>query len=223
MRTMIAALMALLLAACGQDGGTATAEGKAAADDGAPVGKPVLVLALGDSLFAGYRLSRAEAYPAQLELALRERGLNVRVQNAGVSGDTTAAGRQRLDFVLDSMTVKPDVALVEFGGNDLLRGLPPAQARANLDAMLEAFAARDIPVVLYAMQAPPNLGGDYVRAFNAIYPELADKHDAELVPLFIQPLLTDRSLVLDDQIHPNAQGVRAMVAATVDQVADVLD
>lgn len=149
--------------------------------------------------------------------------MNVRVQNAAVSGDTTAAGRQRLDFVLDSMTVKPDVALVEFGGNDMLRGLPPAEARANLDAIMANLKRRGIDIVVMEMRAAPNMGRDYAGAFDAIYPDLAKKYDADLVPLFIEPLLTDRSLVQGDQIHPTAQGVKAMVDHSIDDIARALE
>lgn len=214
---------ALLLAACGQgDAGGAAAKASSTGAD-APVGRPVLVLALGDSLFAGYNLSRSEAYPQQLELALREKGLNVRVQNAGVSGDTTAAGRQRLAFVLDSMTTKPDLALVEFGGNDMLRGLPPAEARKNLEAIVAELDRRDIEVVIMGMRAAPNLGSRYVSDFDSIYPDLAEKYDAELVPFFIEPLIFNRSLVQSDQIHPTADGVKAMVEHSVDDIAEALE
>ncbi|HEX2795252.1 MAG TPA: arylesterase [Croceicoccus sp.] len=217
--TMLAAT--LLIAACGQADGGGDSAGAAVAN--APVGKPVLVLAFGDSLFAGYNIARSEAYPQQLELALRDKGLNVRVQNAGVSGDTTAAGRQRLAFVLDSMTTKPDLALVEFGGNDMLRGLPPAEARKNLEAIIAEFDRRDIEVVIMGMRAAPNLGSSYVSEFDAIYPDLAKTYDAELVPFFIEPLILNRSLVQNDQIHPTPEGVKAMVEHSVDDIADALD
>ncbi|WP_144096401.1 arylesterase [Croceicoccus sediminis] len=221
MRKLIAALAALALAACGQAEGTKADGGTAEAD--APIGQPTMVLAFGDSLFAGYNLPQSAAYPAQLEQALRQRGMNVRVQNAGVSGDTTSAGRQRLEFVLDSMTVKPDVALVELGGNDMLRGLPPAQARQNLDAIMAELDRRDIDIVVMGMKAAPNMGGDYAGEFNAIFPDLADKYDAELVPFFIEPLIFDRSLVQSDQIHPTADGVKAMVEESVDTIEDALN
>ncbi|WP_240654593.1 arylesterase [Croceicoccus ponticola] len=212
---------ALLLAACGQADGETTGTDRDAA--AGPVGKPVLVLAFGDSLMAGYNLQRAQAFPAQLETALRDRGINARVQNAAVSGDTTRAGRQRLNFVLDSMTVKPDVALVEFGGNDMLRGLPPAQAKANLDAILAEFDRRDIAVIVMGMRAAPNLGREYVSEFDAIFPDLAEKYDAEIVPFFIEPLIFNRSLVQNDQIHPTAEGVTAMVEHSVDDIAEAID
>ena len=219
MKKLLAAALALALCACGQ--GKDETGGKPAPDE--PVGKPVTVLAFGDSLFAGYNLPRAQSYPARLEQALRGRGLNVHIRNAGVSGDTTGAGRQRLDFVLDSIAVKPDLALVELGANDMLRGLPPAQARQNLDAIMAELARRDIAVVVMGMRAAPNLGRDYARPFDAIYPDLADKYDAALVPFFIEPLIRDRSLVQADQVHPTPEGVDAMVKQSIDTIEDAIE
>jgi len=214
-------MAALVLAACGPSGdGDSAAPGT---PDDRPIGQPTMVLAFGDSLFAGYNLPRSAAYPEQLELALRAKGLNVRIQNAGVSGNTSADGRQRLSFVLDSMTVKPDVALVELGANDMLRGRSPDQARANLDAILAELKRRDIDAVLFGMRAAPNMGRDYAAKFDAIYPDLAEKYDAELVPFFIEPLIFNRKLVQRDQIHPTADGVKAMVAASIDVVEDAVD
>lgn len=221
--------VALLLAACGTDADVAdseSADGEAAgqqADAVMPAGPAIDVLAFGDSLFAGYRLDRGDSYPARLQAALRERGLNVNVTNAGVSGDTTAAGLQRIDFVLDSMAGKPDLVLLELGANDMLRGLPAEEARRNLDTILQRLDQRDIPVMIYGMRAAPNLGGDYGRSFDSIFPDLADKYDAELVPFFIEPLIFDRSLVQQDQLHPTAEGVDAMVDRTVEQVEDRID
>ena len=180
------------------------------------------ILAFGDSLFAGYGLATDEGYPEKLEAALRARGLNARVADAGVSGDTTAGGRQRIAFVLDSMERAPDLALVELGGNDLLRGLSPVDARANLAAILQELKARGIPAVLYGMRAPPNAGPEYQGEFDAMYPELAREYDAALVPFFMEPLLGKPALIQADRIHPTAAGIDAMVAATVDAVAGAL-
>ena len=180
------------------------------------------ILAFGDSLFAGYGLATDEGYPEKLEAALRARGINARVADAGVSGDTTAGGRQRIAFVLDSMERAPDLALVELGGNDLLRGLSPVEARANLAAILQELKARGIPAVLYGMRAPPNAGPEYQGEFDAIYPELAREYDAALVPFFMEPLLGKPTLIQADRIHPTAAGIDAMVAATVDAVAGAL-
>lgn len=212
--------VAFLLAACG----SAEETGEAAAGEAVVVSGPAIdVLAFGDSLFAGYRLDRDESYPAKLQDALRARGLNVTVTNAGVSGDTTAAGLQRIDFVLDSMAGQPDLVLVELGANDMLRGLPAGQARENLDAILRTLDQRGIPVMVYGMRAAPNLGGDYGRNFDAIFPDLAEKYDAGLVPFFIEPLIFDRSLVQQDQLHPTAEGVDAMVDRTVEQIEERIE
>lgn len=217
---------ALLLAACADDAPPATGETEQARSEPAERaevrGEERRILAFGDSLFAGYGLAETEGYPEKLEAALRERGINARVADAGISGDTTAGGRQRIAFVLDAMERAPDLALVELGGNDLLRGLSPAEARANLAAILEELRSRGIPAVLYGMRAPPNAGPEYQAEFDAMYPELAREYDAVLVPFFMEPLAGRPGLVQGDRIHPTAAGIEAMVAATVDTVAGAL-
>lgn len=180
------------------------------------------ILAFGDSLLAGYGLEDGESYPARLEQALRARGVNARIANAGVSGDTTAAGLQRLDFTLKSQPVKPQLAIVSLGGNDMLRGLPPAQTRANLEAILKRLKGDGIRVVLLGMLAAPNLGRDYARDFNPIYPQLSQQYGATLVPFFLQPVIDKPDLIQGDHVHPTAIGIDAIVAATVDDVADAL-
>jgi len=194
---------------------------EAAAQTPAPQGPEKLVVAIGDSLFAGYGLRPEQAYPVRLQAALRARGINARVVNAGVSGDTTADGLARLAFTLGSQPRTPDLVLISLGGNDLLRGLPPEQARANLDAMLAELGRRKVPVVLMGMLAPPNMGKDYVRRFDAIYPALAEKHDAALISFFLHGVITRAELRLPDRIHPTAQGVEAMVEETEGVVAAV--
>lgn len=186
-----------------------------------PANAPV-ILAFGDSLYAGYQLNPGEGYPPRLEAELNAGGVPAKVVNAGVSGDTTAAALQRLTFTLDNQPVKPTLALVGLGGNDMLRGLPPSETRANLDAILTEFDKRQIPVVLTGMLAAPNLGADYQKQFNPIWPDLAKKHKAGLVPFFLAPVLGNKSLMLEDNVHPNAQGVDRIVAATKDQVAQAL-
>ena len=181
------------------------------------------ILAVGDSLFAGYGLSSpADAYPARLEAALRARGVNARIVNAGVSGDTSAAGAERFAFVLKSQPQKPDLVIVEFGGNDILRGLPPEQTRANLAAMLAAAKGAGVPVLLMGMLAPPNLGVEFKAKFEQIYPELAKQYGASLVPFFLAPVQGKPDLVQPDHIHPTAGGVDEIVAATADQVVAAL-
>lgn len=192
-----------------------------------PPGIPVMgperpILAFGDSLLAGYGLEDGESYPDRLEQALRARGVNARIVNTGVSGDTTAAGLQRLEFTLKNQPVKPELAIISLGGNDMLRSLPPEETRANLEKILQRLKQDDIPVVLLGMLAAPNLGKDYAAAFNPIYPQLADTYGAVLVPFFLQPVIDKPDLMQGDHVHPTALGIDAIVAATVDDVADAL-
>jgi acyl-CoA thioesterase-1 len=219
--------LALLLGGCGGEAPAEQGEGTETATqadtDATPVSGPELrVLAFGDSLFAGYNLAEGEGYPAVLEAELRERGINARVTDAGVSGDTTQAGRQRIGFALDNMGAPPDLAIVELGGNDLLRGIPPEQTRENLAAILAELEERGIPVLLMGMRAPPNLGADFVSQFDAIYPALAERYNAELVPFFLEAVYDRPELIQPDRIHPTAEGVEALVAATADEVETAL-
>jgi acyl-CoA thioesterase-1 len=170
-----------------------------------------LVVAFGDSLYAGYQLAPNEGLAPQLQAALIADGIKARVHNAGVSGDTTAAGKNRLAFVLDNLDRKPDLVVLGLGGNDMLRGIKPEQTRANLEAMLAELKRRQIPVVLTGMLSAPNLGADYARAFNPLYPELAARYGAKLYPFFLEGVVMDRSLMLNDNIHPNAKGVTRIV------------
>jgi acyl-CoA thioesterase-1 len=170
-----------------------------------------LVVAFGDSLYAGYRLAPNEGLAPQLQAALQADGINARVHNAGVSGDTTAAGKTRLPFVLDNLDRKPDLVVLGLGGNDMLRGIKPAETKANMTAMMDELKRRGIPVVLTGMLAAPNLGADYVNSFNGIFPELADKYDAALYPFFLDGVVTDPAFMLPDNIHPNAKGVSRVV------------
>lgn len=181
------------------------------------------ILAVGDSLFAGYGLdSQADSYPDRLETALRSRGINARIANAGVSGDTSGAGAERFGFVLKSQPRKPDLVLLEFGGNDLLRALPPEQTRANLAKMLGEAKAQGVPVLLMGMLAPPNLGPEFKARFEPIYPDLAKQYGAQLVPFFLAPVIGKPDLIQPDHLHPTARGVDEIVAATVEQVAGAL-
>lgn len=178
---------------------------------GSPARAEQLVLAFGDSLTAGYGLGPRQSFPAQLEAVLRRSGMAVRVHNAGVSGDTTAQGRARLGWVLRGLKARPDLAIVELGANDMLRGLPPAVARDNLDAILGELRRRRIPVLLAGMRSAPNLGGRYAQAFEGLYPALAAKHGAALYPFFLDGVITRRALTLPDGLHPNARGVAEIV------------
>lgn len=228
MRPAFFALLAtstLALAAC-DPAPTPPPEATQSAAD-APPGIPVMgpertILAFGDSLLAGYGLEDGESYPDRMEQALRARGINARIVNAGVSGDTTAAGLQRLDFTLKSQTVKPELVIISLGGNDMLRSLSPAETRRNFEAILKRLKDADIRVVVLGMLAAPNLGRDYAQAFNPIYPQLAEKYGAVLVPFFLQPVIDKPDLMQGDHVHPTAIGIDAIVAATVDDVADAL-
>lgn len=177
-----------------------------------------LVWAFGDSLTAGYGLPPAEGFTAQLQAALRAGGMDATVRNGGVSGDTTAQGRARLLWGLRGLGAVPDLAIVEFGANDMLRGLPPEQARANLELILAELGRRRIPVLLAGMRAAPNLGADYVRAFDGLYPALARAHHATLYPFFLDGVAGRRALVQADGLHPNARGVAVIVRRIVPAV-----
>lgn len=180
------------------------------------------ILAFGDSLFAGLGVGRERSYPAQLEAALRADGINARIANAGVSGDTTAAGRQRLAFTLDAQKPKPDLVLLELGANDMLRAVDPAETRRNLAAMLDEFARRDIPVVLMGMRAPPNYGADYQRAFDAIYTELGRRRGVTLVPFWLESVYQRPELFQADHLHPTVEGLAILAGATKDAVQGAL-
>lgn len=182
-------------------------------------GKPVTILAFGDSLVAGFGLGSRDGFTARLEAALRAKGVNARVVNAGLSGDTSAGGLARLDWALEP---KPDFAIVELGANDGLRGLDPAQTRANLDAILAKLKAKGVPALFAGMYAPPNMGPDYGRAFNALYPDLAKKHGVLFYPFFLDGVAADASLNQPDGIHPNAKGVDVIVARILPHVLKLI-
>ena len=166
------------------------------------------ILAFGDSLTAGYGLPKNEGFPAMLQAALRARGIAATVIDGGVSGDTTAGGRARLDW---SLAANPDFVIVELGANDALRGLDPAATEANLDAILTQLKQRGLPVLLAGMLAPPNLGEDYGKRFNALYPRLAERHKVALYPFFLDGVAMQAALNQRDGLHPNARGVAAIV------------
>jgi acyl-CoA thioesterase-1 len=171
-------------------------------------GRPVKIVALGDSLTAGLGLSADAAFPARLERALAQKGIAAEIVNAGVSGDTSADGLSRLDWSVPDDT---DAVILELGANDALRGIDPAQTRANLDAILKRLTARKLPVLLAGMRAPPNLGAEYTKAFDAIYPDLAAAYDTLLYPFFLDGVAAERSLNQGDGLHPTAAGVDVIV------------
>lgn len=178
---------------------------------GLPAAEPVKLLVFGDSLTAGYGVAQEASFPAQLQRALAAEGLDVRVINAGVSGDTTAGGRARLAWTLGQGEAEPDAVVVELGANDALRGFDPATTAANLDAILNELKSRGIPTLLAGMRAPPNLGADYARRFDAIYPKLAAAHGVALYPFFLDGVAAVPALNQPDGMHPNAEGVGEIV------------
>ena len=179
--------------------------------------EPVTLLAFGDSLTQGYGLAQQDGFVSTLEAWLRARGADVNVINAGVSGDTTAGGAARIVW---SLTPEVDAVLVALGGNDLLRGIEPAQTKANLDTILTETTSRGLPALLVGMEATGNFGAAYKAEFDALYPELAEAHTVPLFGQFLQGLveLDDRQQVLRDYFqadatHPNAEGVKLVVEA----------
>ena len=179
----------------------------------------ITVLALGDSLMAGYGLEAQQAFPVKLQAALRAEGLDVTIINAGVSGDTAAAGLARLDWSLDDSV---GAVIVELGANDALRGLPVPQAEQALDAILGKLAERKLPVLLAGMAAPRNLGPEYQQAFDPIYARLAAKHGALLYPFFLDGVAADPTLNQTDGMHPNEAGVDMIVARMLPSVRQLL-
>lgn len=178
------------------------------------------IVGFGDSLMAGYQLGPEEGFTPRLEAALKARGHDVSVANAGVSGDTTSGGLARLDWSVPDGT---DLVILELGANDMLRGLSPEITERNLDAMLTALRQRGIDVLLAGMIAAPNLGQDFADRFNAIFPALAKKHDVPLYPFFLDGVAAERDLLLDDGMHPNAKGVDRMVEAALPVVEAAME
>jgi acyl-CoA thioesterase I len=175
---------------------------------GAQVTKPVKVVVLGDSLTAGLGLPGSAAFPARLQKALKAKGIETDMVNAGVSGDTTSGGRDRLDWSVPQGT---DAVILELGANDALRGIDPKITRAALTEILTRLKARNIPVLLCGMVAPPNYGADYAARFNAIYPDLAKQFQLPLYPFFLEGVASDAKLNQADGLHPTAEGVDAIV------------
>ena len=177
--------------------------------------EPVSIVALGDSLTAGYGLSPGQAFPEQLERALRQRGLDVTVANAGVSGDTASNGRARLEW---SVPADADIVIVELGANDALRGIDPAITRKALSDIVAKLKGRGQAVLLAGMLAPRNMGEGFAADFNAIYRDLSAKYDVPLYPFFLQGVAANRSLNLPDGIHPTAEGIARIVQRILPQV-----
>ena len=184
----------------------------------APRGPARLILAFGDSLYAGYGLDRGQSLPDAIQARLRQSGVNATIVNAGVSGDTSAAGRQRFVFALDNLPRKPDLVLIGLGGNDVLRQIAPAETKANMTAMLGELQRRHIPAMLTGMMAPPNLGADYTNGFNRIWTDLAGQYHATLYPFILDGVIGNAGLMQADRVHPNPAGV----ARIADRVAPIV-
>lgn len=220
----------LALAACSDGAEDAAPPPGGLAEDGQPAlpAVPVMgperkIIAFGDSLFAGYGLDPRDAYPEKLENALRAKGINADVINAGVSGDTTAAGLNRIAFTLTSQEdAPPALFILELGGNDLLRGLSPEETKANLAKMLGVLRDAKVPVLLMGMRAPPNYGPEFQAQFDAIYRDLAKEYGAKLIPFWLESIYRDPALFQSDRIHPTADGVEKLVAATLNEVEGAL-
>ena len=180
---------------------------------------PVRIVALGDSLTAGLGLTQREGFVPKLQAALAAKGIAADIANAGVSGDTASGVLARLDWSVPNGT---DAVILEIGANDMLRGVKPQVTRAALDTILQRLNDRHIAVLLCGMRAAPNLGADYVRAFESIYPELAAKHAALLYPFFLDGVAADLGLLQQDGKHPNAVGVDVIVARILPQVQELV-
>ena len=176
---------------------------------------PIHIVALGDSLTAGYGLADKDGFVPRLQAALAKNGIAADIANAGVSGDTASDGLARLDWSVPQGT---DAVIVELGANDMLRGIKPEVTRAALDAILQRLTARHIAVLLCGMRAAPNLGADYGQAFERIYPELAAKYGVLLYPFFLDGVAADLSLTQQDGMHPNPAGVGVIVQRILPKV-----
>jgi acyl-CoA thioesterase I len=181
-------------------------------------GEPVIV-AFGDSLMAGLGLPQDQAFPAQLEAALKARGTEAKVINAGVSGDTATAAAQRLDW---SLPDDADAVIIELGGNDALQGIPPEGTKAALEKIIERVQARGLPILLAGMEAPPNMGKNYADQVRAIYADLARRYDVIFYPFFLDGAALNDALMQADGIHPNAKGVAVIVERIMPKVEELL-
>ena len=181
--------------------------------------RTIKIVALGDSLSAGYQLPAQDAFPVQLERALRARGLAVEVANAGASGDTSSGGLARLDWSVPDGT---DAVMVELGANDMLRGIDPKVTRAALEQIVSRLKQRGIEVMLCGMLAAPNYGEDYAKAFNAIYPELASANNLVFYPFFLEGIAADAKLNQRDGLHPTESGVDTIVTRITPKVEELI-
>ena len=178
-----------------------------------------VIIAFGDSLTAGFGLQNSDSFPAQLEKALKARGQDVKIVNAGVSGDTAAAGLARLDWALPE---DASGVIIELGANDALQGLDPAATKATLEKMITEIKGRGLPILLAGMEAPRNLGKEYVEQFRALYADLAARYDLILYPFFLDGVALDDKYLMGDGLHPNAAGVARIVEGILPKVEELL-
>ena len=181
--------------------------------------EPVKIVMLGDSLTAGHGLVKGQSVPAQLEKVLRAEKINVKIINAGVSGDTSAGGLARISWALAG---QPDGLIIELGANDGLRGLDPKQTFRNLNSIIEYALSANIKVLLTGMLAPPNLGPEYGKDFNSVYPLLARHHGIELYPFYLKGIVANKTLNLEDGLHPNEKGVTIIVKNLIPKVKTLI-
>lgn len=217
-RTALGFLFLLLLVGCRSSESPPPVLTPTASPASSDIEAPVL-LALGDSLTEGLGVEESEAYPALLEEYLQSEGLSWRVQNAGVSGETSSGALSRLEWVLRT---EPDAVLIVIGGNDGLRGIDPEVTKANIASMLRLLQEKQIPVLLGGMQAPGNLGPDYTEAFEAIYPTVAKSLEVPLIPFFLEGVAAVPELNQPDRIHPTAEGYQEIVERIGPQVVEWL-
>lgn len=224
MRGLLVAVAAVLWIGCGSEPGPA--RGRLGEADAAPAastreatGPPII--AFGDSLTAGYGVAPESSYPARLQQELDRRGLEYRIVNEGVSGDTTAVALARVDLAASHQDAV--LAIIAIGANDGLRGLPIEQMESNLRAIIESFQAVGVEVALAGMRLPPNFGPDYVAAFESVYPRLALELDVPLMPFLLDGVAADAGLNQDDGIHPNEQGNVIVAEAVADFIEPLLE
>jgi acyl-CoA thioesterase-1 len=225
---LVVLILALAMAGCARRQNTDT--GPAPAPAPPPVAKELtptvdrsgwpVIVALGDSLTAGYQLQAAESYPSQLQARLDELGYQYRVVNAGISGDTTTGALGRIESITRH---DPEVVILILGGNDALRGQSVAQLRSNLGAMIEHLQRAGAEVVLGGMKAPPNLGPDYIGAFEQVYAELAEQYELVLVPFILEGVAAEQDLNLADGIHPNREGYAIITETVLGALRPILD
>ena len=180
--------------------------------------EPYRIVGFGDSLMAGYQLAPGQSFPEKLEAAMKAEGHDVVISNAGVSGDTTSAGLARLDWSIPDGT---DLVILELGANDMLRGVSPEVTEGNLTKMIERLQTREIDILLIGMMAAPNLGTEYAERFNAIYPDLAREYDLPLYAFFLEGVAANAALLLEDGMHPNAEGIDKMVEGVLPMVEEI--